>query len=308
MPIDVWRQIQCFLCLILPRDFCVWLMSKIRNNYSGQDFHRPPSGDRTTEIEALPAGTLVAHPSQETPQGECDVTDIAVAATPGEGPPENHEFHIELQYPQKCVSHAPTTRGECCVVPYFRLGDYMSLGLVSCIMPRGDGTIMVTHEGCMLLHEFVESLYGTTRLVVAKAYEGVTQMVVGMGDLAKRQWIMLLTVALCKANGKHENDMAKDRQLQEEIGILLDLSRRYKTPTEVRNDAEIARALAEVEEANARYAAAHKLVVDATTSCEADMARTRREREAADVELKLRLEKMHDGFFVMLGKRLFRSG
>jgi hypothetical protein len=154
---------------------------------------------------------------------------------------------------------------------------------------------MVTHDGCMLLHEFVVNLYDATPLVVAQAYEGVTRMVVGMGDLAKRQWIVLLTVALCKASGNH--------RLQGEIGSLLDLSQIYKTPTEAKNDAEVAEAMARVDEAKARSTAAHKVIAAGV----AEVARIEREQAEADAQLKLRLEKMNDGFFVMLGKWLFRS-
>jgi hypothetical protein len=305
MPVRIWRQIQYFLSLILPYTFYAWLMPQTCDDGAEQRL-RPARDAQIVDAESPSADDLA---TSETYRGGCDG-----------GSPEGRAFHAELQHPQKCVKYVPPPcvrglgvpelsaedTGRYFVVPYSGLGGYMSLGLASCIMPRDDGTIMVTHEGCMLLHEFIEGLRGTTPLMAAKAYVSVTQMVVGMGDLAKRQWIILLTVALCKAGGR-EN-------LQEEIGKLLELSQIYKTPTEAKNDAEVAEARARVDEATARSMAARKIIADATGETQksaaasaAEVACVEREQAEADAKLKLRLEKMSDGFFVMLGKRLFRS-
>ncbi|MDR0727734.1 MAG: hypothetical protein LBF26_02465 [Puniceicoccales bacterium] len=332
IPMRIWLQIQRLLQFIFPR----LLFRSFSASACCATVAQGPqcAGDGLAAGGGEPArGTLIDCPSsipcEERDEPNENPAKVVLASSKME-PEIDHDNGIydKFQYPLKCVSSVPLPCDECgevpksaareadrfFVVPYFGLGGHMSVGLVSHIMPGTDGSIVVTHEGCMKVHEFVGGLHGAPTSVVNMAYESVTQMVVGMGDTAKRQWILLLVVALCNAKGKYGSDLEKERQLQNGIGELLSLSQTYKTPTEARNDAEVARAMADKEEADARCAAAHKVFVEASSGVQvcaaesdAEVARIRREQREADAELRKRLEKLNDGFFVMLGKRLFRS-
>ncbi|MDR2677043.1 MAG: hypothetical protein LBB26_00550 [Puniceicoccales bacterium] len=83
------------------------------------------------------------------------------------------------------------------------------------VVPQDYGPIVATKEGCACLYEFV------TDPANVVAYSAVTQHVLDMGNLATRQWKLLLMMAWGKAS--------KGSGLRKEIYTLSSLILRSET-------------------------------------------------------------------------------
>jgi hypothetical protein len=168
------------------------------------------------------------------------------------------------------------------------------------VMPRGDGMIVVTDEGCRALHELLAGFENIDPTIVDEALTAITTMVVGMGSLAKRQLIVFLVISLSKAS-------ALPQSIQRRIGRLLQLTQMILTPEEAVSAEQIEKCRAEAAKARTMYleATAKMQKLKATNALELQQIADDMEKKHLAAEAALR--KQGSGFFVNLWGALFRS-